>query len=87
MDEQLTGELKQQLLSALRTGKKIEAIKIYREATGKGLKESKEAVEAFIDEVKVQYPDMAAKLKPGCSTSILLTMLFIALWVVSNVVL
>lgn len=29
----------------LRAGKKIEAIKTYREATGAGLKESKEAVE------------------------------------------
>jgi Ribosomal protein L7/L12 C-terminal domain len=32
---------------ALRTGKLIQAIKIYREVTGVGLKEAKEAVEAL----------------------------------------
>ena len=31
----------------IRSGRKIEAIKRYREATGLGLKEAKEAVEAF----------------------------------------
>jgi ribosomal protein L7/L12 len=30
-----------------RAGKKIEAIKMYREETGAGLKEAKDAVEAF----------------------------------------
>lgn len=32
-------------LEALRAGNKIEAIKLYREATGAGLKEAKEAIE------------------------------------------
>jgi ribosomal protein L7/L12 len=32
---------------ALRRGKKIQAIKIYREATGVGLKQAKDAVEAM----------------------------------------
>jgi large subunit ribosomal protein L7/L12 len=35
----------EEILSLLREGKKIEAIKHYREATGAGLKEAKDAVE------------------------------------------
>src|SRR5262245_51612226 len=36
---------KRQLLELLKQGQKIQAIKLYREKTGKGLKESKDAVE------------------------------------------
>ena len=72
----MSRELREKLLNALKSGKKIEAIKVYREITGKGLKESKQAVEKFIDEIKVQHPDVVAKLRPGCSTGILI-MLFI----------
>lgn len=35
------------VISHLRAGRKIEAIKVYREETGAGLKEAKEAVEAI----------------------------------------
>lgn len=35
------------VISHLRAGRKIEAIKVYREETGTGLKEAKEAVEAI----------------------------------------
>ena len=36
-----------QLLAAMRDGRKIEAIKEYRSLTGMGLKESKDAVEMY----------------------------------------
>jgi ribosomal protein L7/L12 len=39
--------LTQELLSLLGRGEKIEAIKLYRDRTGTGLKEAKEAVEAL----------------------------------------
>ena len=39
------GEVPQPVLDALRRGKKIEAIKEYRAATGAGLKEAKDYVE------------------------------------------
>lgn len=39
------GEVPQPVLDALRRGKKIEAIKEYRAATGAGLEEAKEYVE------------------------------------------
>ncbi|WP_442877600.1 ribosomal protein L7/L12 [Dactylosporangium sp. AC04546] len=35
------------LLDELQAGRKIQAIKLYREATGAGLKEAKDAVEAL----------------------------------------
>ncbi len=43
----LTGDWQEQIHSLLQSGKKIEAIKIYRQATGVGLKEAKDAVEAL----------------------------------------
>ena len=40
----------------IRAGKKIEAIKTYREETGAGLKEAKEAVEAMQDRLRYGTP-------------------------------
>ncbi|MGE0605955.1 MAG: hypothetical protein AB7O62_02435 [Pirellulales bacterium] len=40
-------ELVERIVAALADGRKIEAVKLYREATGRGLKESKDAVEAI----------------------------------------
>lgn len=60
---------------ALRGGNKIEAIKLYREATGLGLKESKDAVEALEVDLRGKFPDQfpptgsasaQAKGKGGC---------------------
>lgn len=45
MNAGLTEEQREQILSELRNGRKIHAIKLYRLATGASLKESKEAVE------------------------------------------
>ncbi len=44
-DDTLDAETLGEVLAQLEAGKKIEAIKIYREATGSGLKDGKEAVE------------------------------------------
>lgn len=44
----MTPEKMQAVLSAIGRGKKIEAIKLYREATGLGLAESKDAVDSMI---------------------------------------
>ena len=57
-----TGELPATAVEALRRGNKIEAIKCYREATGEGLKESKEAVEAY----ESSHPALAPA--PACET-------------------
>jgi ribosomal protein L7/L12 len=49
------GELPAAAVDALGRGNRIEAIKIYREATGEGLRESKEAVEAY----EAAHPELA----------------------------
>ncbi len=47
---ELPPELKEKIRSQLRNGKKIEAIKELRQATNKGLKESKDIVESIAEE-------------------------------------
>jgi len=44
-DDTLDAETLGEVLAQIEAGKKIDAIKIYREATGVGLKDSKQAVE------------------------------------------
>lgn len=55
----------EQIVESLRQGNKIEAIKEYRELTGSGLKESKEAIEALIQ--KYEIP-----MKSGCASLLLI---------------
>lgn len=43
-------EIPSSAIAALELGNKIEAVKIVREATGKGLKESKDQVEQYLAE-------------------------------------
>ena len=47
MNPEIPESKRRELMELLSQGRKIEAIKVYREATGFGLKESKEAVEAM----------------------------------------
>jgi hypothetical protein len=65
----------QQIADALASGRKIEAIKMYREATGVGLAEAKEFVEALIPKLKEQDPPRYANLADGkgsgCASMIL----------------
>lgn len=50
--ENSEGRFYEQIYSLLRANNKIEAIKVYREATGLGLREAKDAVEAIERELK-----------------------------------
>lgn len=43
----MSPELRQEIQQLVNQGKKIEAIKLYREQTGAGLKEAKDAVESL----------------------------------------
>jgi ribosomal protein L7/L12 len=63
------GKFEQQLEEVLRSGGKIAAIKLYREQTGKGLKESKDAVEAFARERQIPIK------QAGCGTTVLAVVL------------
>jgi len=60
-DEQL-----QSILTELRAGRKIQAVKLYRQMTGLGLHESKTAVE------QLAAANNIASSKSGCGTSVLL---------------
>lgn len=75
MDDKLTPEQTRQITEALLNKRKIEAIKLYREASGQGLKEAKESVEAFAQKLAeqdpVKYGDLAAA-GGGCTSMILL---------------
>ena len=81
MDDHLSQQEVEAIGDALASGKKIEAIKIYREATGKGLKESKESIEALIPKLKEHDPDRFAKLSSssGCTSIIVLAIATAAL--------
>lgn len=75
MDNNLTPEQNQKISDALASGRKIEAIKLYRQATGAGLKEAKEAIEALLPKLIEQDPTKFQKLAAGgggCASLILL---------------
>jgi ribosomal protein L7/L12 len=65
-------------------GRKIDAIKLYREQVkpGAGLKESKEAVEQLEAGLRAQHPEKfsAAAQKSGC-TAVLAVLIVVLLWV------
>jgi hypothetical protein len=61
-------------ISALKDGRKIEAIKITRSETGMGLKESKEAVERYVASV----PELSERLRPRGNWPLLLLVLAVA---------
>ncbi len=63
----MTNDEVRQLLLA---GKKIEAIKLYREASGLGLKESKDAVEAV--ESELRKTGLLPQKSSGCLSLLLL---------------
>ena len=56
----------------LREGKKIEAIKIYRERTGYGLKEAKDAVEEIEKEI---LPTIPREARQGCMSVFVLVLI------------
>lgn len=59
-----------ELEAAIFAGRKIAAIKLYRELTGLGLKESKEAVERIEADLRARSPEkFTAPAGRGCSSS------------------
>jgi ribosomal protein L7/L12 len=64
---QLTDQQRQAIEAAIFAGNKIEAIKLYREATGVGLAEAKAAVEATEKNLRERAPEkFTASRKKGC---------------------
>ena len=75
MSNQPTPEQMDAIADALAANRKIEAIKIYREATGKGLKDSKEFIEALIPKLQEDPEKFAGLGKSqggGCASAALL---------------
>jgi len=75
MTDKPTQEQIEKIGSALASGRKVEAIKVYREATGKSLKDAKEFIDALIPRLKEQNPEKYAKLSAkgtGCASVILM---------------
>jgi len=68
MSEEHSSEDAEQIVEAIYAGRKIEAIKLYREQSGKGLKEAKEFVEALEARLRRETPDKFKKPagKSGC---------------------
>lgn len=62
-------------------GNKIQAIKLYREQTGVGLKEAKDAVEKLEAELRASSPELFAKppASGGCGLTVLCA-LAVVLW-------
>jgi ribosomal protein L7/L12 len=65
-------EDKTKLAELITSGRKIEAIKLYREATGEGLKEAKEDVETLEREMREKYPEDFPEKKGGCAGMVLI---------------
>jgi ribosomal protein L7/L12 len=64
--------------AALFAGRKIQAIKLYRESTGKGLKESKDFIEALEVELRRTDPTrFTAPAAKGCGTAMLVFLILI----------
>src|SRR4030066_220914 len=61
MADELTAEQLTAISNAIYSGNKVEAIKLYRTATGKDLKDSKDAVEKLAVELEARNPAMFAK--------------------------
>jgi ribosomal protein L7/L12 len=74
MPDELDNEQIRQVTDALAGGKKIQAIKLYREFTGKNLIEAKEFIDELIPKLKEQDPERYASLdekSAGCASVIL----------------
>jgi ribosomal protein L7/L12 len=81
MSDQLTSEQVQEIADALAAGRKIEAIKICREATGKDLKGAKEFIDALIPKLQAEDPEKYASLSAtgsGCGSTVLACVCLVA---------
>lgn len=54
------------VVAAIQQGRKIDAIKLLRAETGLGLKESKEAVDAYVQ----RHPTLAAQMGPQAGSTL-----------------
>jgi hypothetical protein len=75
----ISGDDAEQINALVFTGRRIEAIKIYRKLSGKDLKESKDFVDALEAELRVSCPEQFT-VPPGgkgCGTAVLCLLILI----------
>lgn len=65
MSDHLDPKQIEQISDLLAGGRKIEAIKLYREATGKGLREAKDFIEKLVPRLKEQDPEKFENVSSG----------------------
>ncbi len=63
-------ELSNDVVNAIRSGRKIEAIKLLRAERGLGLKEAKDLVDAYDNEHPGEVPDEVVQRRPGGGTGV-----------------
>ena len=82
---ELSGEVKEKILDALAAGRRIEAIKLYREATGKDLAEANDFIDRLSKELAEQHPESVGDKSGGCLGVILLG-LAAGLWLLCELI-
>lgn len=72
MSEELSPEVKNEIAEAIFTRQKIHAIKLYRDATGQGLKEAKDFIETLTEELQENSPEKftVGTDKAGCGSAV-----------------
>jgi len=72
MSEELSTEVKNEIAEAIFTRKKLHAVKLYRDATGQGLKEAKDFIETLTEELQEKSPEKftVGSDKAGCGSAV-----------------
>jgi hypothetical protein len=83
--EQMPDENAAEIEAAIFAGHKIAAIKAYRERTGKGLKESKDFIEALEQELRQTSPEKftAPPGGKGCGGAVMMLLLVVLFFVIA----
>lgn len=81
MNTPLSEETLQRVKTAIYGRRKIEAIKILREATNLELKEAKDWVDSLTTELQAKEPEKFSAKKGGCTTAVFaLGLLALVVW-------
>lgn len=77
---ELTDQDRDAIIACVYAGQKIQAIKRYRMATGQGLKESKDFIEALEARLREETPDRFQNASPaGCGAGVLVIVMLSAI--------
>ena len=76
----LSDATRDEIIEALKKGRKIDAIKLYRDATGQGLREAKEFIETLTERFSDEMPKDFAKSTSGCAGMVLAFLVLGVIW-------